>query len=88
MRRAAQRADVQVAGARALVARRRGDSQAAAQLLQDLVRARRERGDELGALRAELELAELSILRGQPALYARRAIGKPNIPELRKAECC
>jgi hypothetical protein len=58
----------EVANARALVARRRGDSQTAAQLLAELVRARRERGDELGALRAELDRAELEILRGQPAL--------------------
>ncbi|HUJ59422.1 MAG TPA: winged helix-turn-helix domain-containing protein [Kofleriaceae bacterium] len=59
--------------ARALVARRRGDSATAAQQLQDLVRGRRERGDELGALRAELDLAELEILRGQPALAAELA---------------
>jgi hypothetical protein len=58
----------EVLAARALVARRRGDSATAAGLLGDLVRARRERGDELGALRAELDLAELEILRGQPAL--------------------
>jgi hypothetical protein len=63
----------EVAAARALVARRRGDSAAAAQLLQDVVRARRERGDELGALRAELDLAELEIVRGQPALAAELA---------------
>jgi hypothetical protein len=60
----------EVASARALVARRRGDSQAAATLLRALVRVRRERGDELGALRAELDLAELEIQRGQPALAA------------------
>ena len=58
----------EVLAARALVARRRGDAAAAAAMLHDLVRARRERGDELGALRAELDLAELEILRGQPAL--------------------
>ncbi len=58
----------EVLAARALVARRRGDAATAAGLLGDLVRARRERGDELGALRAELDLAELEILRGQPAL--------------------
>jgi|GEM_PF-1597692 len=58
----------EVLAARALVARRRGDSTTAAGLLGDLVRARRERGDELGALRAELDLAELEILRGQPAV--------------------
>ncbi|MEO8552005.1 MAG: ATP-binding protein, partial [Kofleriaceae bacterium] len=58
----------EVLAARALVARRRGDAATAAALLGDLVRARRERGDELGALRAELDLAELEILRGQPAL--------------------
>lgn len=63
----------EVLAARALVARRRGDSQAAAQMLQDVVRARRERGDELGALRAELDLAELEILRGQPAVAAELA---------------
>src|SRR5262249_23921133 len=39
----------------------------------DVVRARRERGDELGALRAELDLAELEIVRGQPALAAELA---------------
>ncbi|HEY1553544.1 MAG TPA: winged helix-turn-helix domain-containing protein [Kofleriaceae bacterium] len=60
----------EVASARALVAKRRGDSQGAAALLHELVRARRERGDELGALRAELDLAELAIVRGQPALAA------------------
>jgi hypothetical protein len=63
----------EVLAARALVARRRGDSAQAAALLHDLVRARRERGDELGALRAELDLAELEILRGQPALAAELA---------------
>jgi len=63
----------EVLAARALVARRRGDSAQAAALLQDLVRARRERGDELGALRAELDLADLEILRGQPALAAELA---------------
>jgi hypothetical protein len=63
----------EVLAARALVARRRGDSTQAATLLHDLVRARRERGDELGALRAELDLAELEILRGQPALAAELA---------------
>ncbi len=63
----------EVLAARALVARRRGDAAAAAAMLHDLVRARRERGDELGALRAELDLAELEILRGQPALAAELA---------------
>ncbi len=63
----------EVLAARALVARRRGDSTTAAQLLHDVVRARRERGDELGALRAELDLAELEIVRGQPALAAELA---------------
>jgi hypothetical protein len=63
----------EVLAARALVARRRGDSAGAAALLHDLVRARRERGDELGALRAELDLAELEIMRGQPALAAELA---------------
>ncbi|HWO21038.1 MAG TPA: helix-turn-helix domain-containing protein [Kofleriaceae bacterium] len=63
----------EVLAARALVARRRGDSATAAALLQEVVRARRERGDELGALRAELDLAELEIVRGQPALAAELA---------------
>ena len=63
----------EVLAARALVARRRGDSATSAQLLQQVVRARRERGDELGALRAELDLAELEIVRGQPALAAELA---------------
>ncbi|MEO6775670.1 MAG: helix-turn-helix domain-containing protein, partial [Kofleriaceae bacterium] len=63
----------EVLAARALVARRRGDSTTAAALLGDLVHARRERGDELGALRAELDLAELEILRGQPALASELA---------------
>ena len=63
----------EVLAARALVARRRGDSATAASLLQDVVRARRERGDELGALRAELDLAELEIVRGQPAIAAELA---------------
>jgi hypothetical protein len=63
----------EVLAARALVARRRGDSTTAAALLQDVVRARRERGDELGALRAELDLAELEIVRGQPAIAAELA---------------
>ncbi|HEX2688242.1 MAG TPA: helix-turn-helix domain-containing protein, partial [Kofleriaceae bacterium] len=63
----------EVLAARALVARRRGDSTTAAALLLEVVRARRERGDELGALRAELDLAELEILRGQPALAAELA---------------
>jgi hypothetical protein len=63
----------EVLAARALVSRRRGDATQAAALLHDLVRARRERGDELGALRAELDLAELEIMRGQPALAAELA---------------
>ncbi len=63
----------EVLAARALVARRRGDATTAATLLQDVVRARRERGDELGALRAELDLAELEIMRGQPSLAAELA---------------
>ncbi|MEO7734178.1 MAG: helix-turn-helix domain-containing protein, partial [Kofleriaceae bacterium] len=63
----------EVLAARALVARRRGDSTLASALLQDVVRARRERGDELGALRAELDLAELEIVRGQPAIAAELA---------------
>ena len=63
----------EVLAARALVARRRGDSAQAAQLLHEVVRARRERGDELGALRAELDLAELEIVRGQPALASELA---------------
>jgi len=63
----------EVLAARALVARRRGDSTLASSLLQDVVRARRERGDELGALRAELDLAELEIVRGQPAIAAELA---------------
>ncbi len=63
----------EVLAARALVARRRGDSTLAASLLQEVVRARRERGDELGALRAELDLAELEIVRGQPAIAAELA---------------
>jgi hypothetical protein len=63
----------EVLAARALVARRRGDSANAAALLHEVVRARRERGDELGALRAELDLAELEIVRGQPALASELA---------------
>ncbi|MDB4960272.1 MAG: transcriptional regulator, CadC [Myxococcales bacterium] len=63
----------EVLAARALVARRRGDSTLSASLLQDVVRARRERGDELGALRAELDLAELEIVRGQPAVASELA---------------
>ncbi len=63
----------EVLAARALVARRRGDATLAATLLGDVVRARRERGDELGALRAELDLAELEIMRGQPSLAAELA---------------
>ena len=63
----------EVLAARALVARRRGDSGNAAHMLHEVVHARRERGDELGALRAELDLAELEIVRGQPALAAELA---------------
>ncbi len=63
----------EVLAARALVARRSGDSATASSLLQKVVHARRERGDELGALRAELDLAELEIVRGQPALAAELA---------------
>src|SRR5204862_4816516 len=62
-----------VLAARALVARRRGDSATAAALLHEVVHARRERGDELGALRAELDLADLAIVRGQPALASELA---------------
>lgn len=51
----------------ALLAQRRGDNEAAEAGLRALVHSRRGRGDELGALRSELELAELEILRGRPA---------------------
>ncbi len=63
----------EVLAARALVARRRGDGAGAAMMLAGLVRSRRSRGDELGALRAELDYAELEIVRGQPALAAELA---------------
>jgi hypothetical protein len=63
----------EVVAARALVARRRGDATAASTQLRELVQMRRERGDELGALRAELDLAELEIVRGQPAVAAELA---------------
>ncbi len=63
----------EVLAARALVSRRRGDAAGAAGMLHEIVHARRERGDELGALRAELDLAELEIVRGQPALAAELA---------------
>ncbi len=63
----------EVLAARALVARRRGDGAGAAVMLAGLVRARRSRGDELGALRAELDYAELEIVRGQPSLAAELA---------------
>ncbi|MEZ4360629.1 MAG: winged helix-turn-helix domain-containing protein [Kofleriaceae bacterium] len=51
----------------ALLAQRRGDNEAAEAGLRALVHSRRSRGDELGALRSELELAELEIARGRPA---------------------
>ncbi len=51
----------------ALLAQRRGDNEAAEAGLRALVHSRRGRGDELGALRSELELAELEILRGRPS---------------------
>ncbi len=51
----------------ALLAQRRGDNDSAEAVLRALVHSRRVRGDELGALRSELELAELEILRGRPA---------------------
>jgi hypothetical protein len=63
----------EIVAARALIVHRRGDSAGAAALLRELVRARRERGDELGALRAELDLAELELVRGQPAVAAELA---------------
>ncbi len=63
----------EVLAVRAFLARRRGDSSASAALLQSLVHARRDRGDELGALRAELDLAELEILRGQPSMASELA---------------
>ncbi|HEY4245035.1 MAG TPA: winged helix-turn-helix domain-containing protein [Kofleriaceae bacterium] len=63
----------EVIAARALVARRRGDAAGAAGLLREVVRARRERGDELGALRAELDLADLELVRGQPSVASELA---------------
>jgi hypothetical protein len=59
--------------ARAQVAIRRGDTEAAVVELRDLVASRRSLGDEIGALRAELELAELLALRGEMALAAELA---------------
>jgi hypothetical protein len=59
--------------ARAQVAIRRGDTEAAVLELRDLVASRRSLGDEIGALRAELELAELLAVRGEMALAAELA---------------
>ena len=59
--------------ARAQVAVRRGDTEAAAVALRDLVASRRALGDEIGALRAEVELAELLAARGEMALAAELA---------------
>jgi hypothetical protein len=59
--------------ARAQVAVRRGDTEAAATALRDLVANRRALGDEIGALRLEVELAELFALRGEMALAAELA---------------
>jgi tetratricopeptide (TPR) repeat protein len=59
--------------ARAQVAIRRGDTEAAVTALRELVASRRAFGDEIGALRAEVELAELLAARGEMALAAELA---------------
>jgi hypothetical protein len=59
--------------ARAQVAVRRGDTDSAVVSLRDLVASRRSLGDEIGALRAEVELAELLATRGEMALAAELA---------------
>ena len=48
-----------------LVAARRGDARAATELLRELVADRRQRGDEIGALRAEIDLATVLVRRGE-----------------------
>jgi hypothetical protein len=62
-------ADVAVADelrlAHARIARRRGDAAGAIDELRALTAGRRARGDELGALRTELELAEALVERGE-----------------------
>jgi hypothetical protein len=59
--------------ARAQVAIRCGDTEAAVVALRSLVASRRAFGDEIGALRAEVELAELLAARGEMALAAELA---------------
>jgi hypothetical protein len=69
----------EVVEAQALVARQRGDREVAASLLQELVNGRRERGNILGALSAELDLAELEAVCGRStraAELASRAIAQ------------
>lgn len=58
---------------RALVATRRGDTGAAVRTLRELVSRRRERGDEIGALRAEIDLAVVLERRGELAAAAELA---------------
>lgn len=70
----------------ALLAQRRGDNDGAEAALRALVHSRRVRGDELGALRSELELAELEILRGRPAGAAELATAVATSAHRRKLE--
>lgn len=50
---------------RSLVAARRGDARVATELLRELIADRRQRGDEIGALRAEIDLATVLVRRGE-----------------------
>jgi hypothetical protein len=63
----------EVRACRAQVAVRRGDTESAVVILRDQVAARRGRGDELGALGAEIELAEVLVRRGDAVLAAEAA---------------
>ncbi|MBP9203148.1 MAG: winged helix-turn-helix domain-containing protein [Kofleriaceae bacterium] len=63
----------ELTAAHAALAARRGDTDGAVTLLRDVVIDRRGAGDELGALRAELELAEVLVLRGEVAAAAELA---------------
>ncbi len=63
----------EVRASRAQLAVRRGDTDTAVAILRDLVAGRRARGDELGAMNSEIDLAEVLVRRGEIVLAAELA---------------
>jgi len=75
----------EVRSCRAQVALRRGDTDCAAAILREQVQVRRGRGDEVGALIAEIELAEALLRRGEAVLaseLAQAALGSASRKKL------